>query len=108
MGELEDFGVYVNEFARLLRRDGHLVVCAPRRNHFIFSNSKPVKPGYRLVQVDPVGIRNGELLRMFRDEADINRQFETHFDRFIIGTQDDNYFGEGNHFYLVVCQKKAA
>lgn len=106
MGEQEDFGAYVNEFARVLKPNGHLVVCVPKPNHFIFDGSKSVRPGYRQVQNDPVGIRNGEVLRQFEDEEGVRKELANHFDRFVFGSQDDDCFGEEYHVFLFVCQKK--
>ncbi len=107
MGEQEDFGQYVKEFARVLKLGGYLVLRTPKPTHFIFKGSETVRPGYQLIQNDPVGIRNGEILRMFEDEREIQRAFGEYFDRFIMGSQDDDCFGEAFHAFLLVCQKKA-
>ncbi len=107
MGEQEDFGQYVKEFARVLKPDGYLVLLIPKSNHFIYKGSEAIRPGYQLIQNDPVGIRNGEILRMFEDEREIKEAFGEFFDRFIMGSQDDDCFGEEFHVFLVVCQRKA-
>ena len=107
MGEQEDFGQYVKEFARVLKPDGHLVLLIPKCTEFIFKGSETVRPGYQLIKNDPVGVRNGEIHRMFKDEREIREAFGEHFDRFIVGSQEDDCFGEAFHVFLVVCQRKA-
>jgi SAM-dependent methyltransferase len=106
MGEQEDFGQYVREFARVLKPGGYLVFLVPQLTHPIFKGSEIVRPGYRLVRNDSVGIRNGEILRTFRDESEIKEVFSECFDHFIIGSQHDDCFGEDFDVFLVVCQRK--
>ena len=107
MGEKEDFGEYVKEFARVLKPGGHLVLLIPKPTHFIFKGSVTVCPGYQLIQNDPVGIRNSEIFRMFEDEKEIKKEFAEYFHNFIMGSQEDDCFGEDFHVFLVVCQRKA-
>ena len=108
MGEHRDFGLYVTEFARVLRPDGYLIVCAPKPNHFFYGRCETLRPGYVRIQNDPFTFRNGAVMRMFRDAEDIKQQFGTHFDRFVFGGQDCRYFGLEEHFFLFVCQKISA
>jgi len=107
MGEQEDFGQYVKEFARVLKPSGYLILLIPKPTHFIFKGSMTVRPGYQLIRNDPVGIRNGEILRIFENEREIQEVFGQNFDHFIMGSQEDDCFGEEFHVFLVVCQKKA-
>jgi len=106
MGEQPDFGEHVKEFARVLKPDGHFIALISRPDQPLFRNSKTLRPGYQLIQDDPVGVRNGEVIRQFRDEEEIREAFGGHFDRFVIGSQNDDSFGEPQRTWLVVCQKK--
>ena len=106
MGSKRDFGTYVEEFARVLKPDGHLILQIPKPTCFIFKGSVPERPGYRLLKSDPVGIRNGEVLRVFEDEREIQEAFGAHFTSFVTGSLEDDCFGEDMHAFLVVCVKK--
>lgn len=106
MGEQQHFRRYVEEFARVLKPDGYLILHIPKPGHFIFRGSETVSPGYQAIRNDPAGIRDGAVLRMFEDEEEIRKEFGDYFDRFILGSQDDDCFGEEFHAFLVVCQRK--
>jgi SAM-dependent methyltransferase len=106
MGQQQDFGSHVREFARVLRPDGHLILLIPKPTHFIFKGSEKVCPGYQLLRNDRVGIRNGQIFRMFEDEREIQTAFGESFDRFIMGSLENDCFGEELHAFLVVCQKR--
>jgi SAM-dependent methyltransferase len=108
MGGQTDFQAYVKEFARVLRPGGYLILLIPKSTHFIFRDSVTLRHGYEVIQNDPVGIRNGEILRMFSDEKEIRTEFGEYFEDFTIGSQEDDCFGEDFHTYLVVCQRMKA
>jgi SAM-dependent methyltransferase len=71
MGEQTDFGEHVREFARVLKPDGHFIALISQPGQPLFRNSLTLRPGYQLIQDDPAGVRNGEIVRMFRDEEEI-------------------------------------
>lgn len=106
MGEQTDFGLHIKEFARVLKPNGYLILLLPKPTHFLFQDSMVVRPGYRLIQNDPVKIRNDEILRLFENETAIQIEFGKYFDRFIMGSQEDDCFGEAFHVFLCICQKK--
>ena len=105
MGEQGDFGQYVNEFARVLKSGGYCILLIPKPSHFIFRNSISLRPGYRLIERDTVGIRNGEIMRVFSDVREIEESFGDYFDQFVFGSQEDDCFGEDMHAFLVVCMR---
>ncbi|MGE5473221.1 MAG: class I SAM-dependent methyltransferase [Ignavibacteriales bacterium] len=106
MGDKEDFSEYVKEYARVLKKDGYLVLSIPKKTCFIFKGSDVKRPGYNIIREDPLNIRNGEILRIFEDENEIEEAFGSHFKNFIFGDTHDNCFGYNYHWHLVVCQKK--
>ena len=105
MGQERDFGVYVREFSRVLRPNGSFVAAVIKPSH-VAKYSVPVRPGYCVLQDEPVGIRNGELFRVFENEEDIKKEFGPYFDRFVVGSQHDDIFGSPFHVWVIVCQKK--
>lgn len=106
MGESTDFAAHVDEFARVLKPGGTLVLSIPKKSCFIFEGSDTLKPGYQIIRNDPFGIRNGEVLRMFEDAAEIAETFGTRFTQFATGDIHDDCFGYAYHWHLAVCRKK--
>jgi SAM-dependent methyltransferase len=106
MGDGLDFSKHVEEFARVLKLDGTCVLCIPKKSCFIFKGSETLTPGYQIIRNDPFNVRHGEVLRMFEDEADIEKAFSSHFTDFVFGSIHDDCFGFDYHWHLVVCKKR--
>lgn len=106
MGEINDFNIYVKEFARVLKKRGKLVLSIPKKTCFIFKNSEKFSTGYRIIRDDPFNVRNGEILRVFEDENEIKAIFSKYFENFVFGSVQDACFGFNYHWHLVVCDRK--
>lgn len=106
MGEIRNFRIYIEEFARVLKSGAYLILSIPKSSCFIYKNSQTLKNGYQIIKKDPFNIRNGEVLRMFNDESEIESEFSIQFKNFIFGSIEDDYFGFNYHWHLVICQKK--
>lgn len=107
MGKNTSFQTHVNEFARILKPDGYLILSIPKKTNFIFSKSVTINDGYQIIKNDPFNIRNGEILRMFENEKEIQESFSDFFTKFIFGSIEDDCFGFNYHWHLLVCQKKS-
>jgi SAM-dependent methyltransferase len=106
MGLNTNFDAYVQEFARVLKPGGRLVMSIPKKSCFIYHESETLVPGYQIIKKDPFNLRNGEVLRMFENEKDIENVFSTYFENFIFGSIEDDCFGYDYHWHLVVCTRK--
>ena len=106
MGESKDFDAYVKEFARVIKPEGYLVLSIPKKSCFIYHDSKTLTSGYQIITNDPFNLRNGEVLRMFENEEDVENTFSTEFKDFVFGSIEDDYFGYDYHWHLVVCKRK--
>jgi SAM-dependent methyltransferase len=106
MQDERDFEKYVMEFARVMKKDGYLVLSIPKKTSFIFKGSKKLTKGYQIIKDDYFGSRNGEVFRIFDNEQEIKRAFSKYFKNFIFGSIYDDCFGLNYHWHLVVCQKK--
>ena len=106
MGENLDFDLHIDEYARVLKKNGHLIMPIPKLAFHYFKGSKKIKPGYCIIKNDPLKIRNGQILRYFKNEKEIKDAFSKKFKNFIFGSIEDDCFGYNYHWYLVVCQKK--
>ena len=106
MGENRDFSTHVKEFSRILKKDGYLILSIPKKTCFIYHGSEKLKDGYQIIRNDPFNIRNGEILRMFEDEKEIENEFSKYFKNFIFASVHDDCFGFDYHWHLVICQKE--
>ncbi len=106
MGNKTDFQEYVKEFARVLKKDGYLILSIPKSTCFIYKDSEELKKGYRIIKNDPFNIRNGEVLRMFSSESEIKESFSEYFKDFVFASIHDDCFGFDYHWHLAVCRKK--
>lgn len=106
MGDNRTMDAYVNEFARVMKSEGYLVLSIPKKTCFIYKGAEALDSEYVTIKNDPFNVRNGERLRMFSDENDIVNTFSGHFKNFIFGSIEDDCFGFDYHWHLVVCQKK--
>jgi ubiquinone/menaquinone biosynthesis C-methylase UbiE len=106
MGENLDFNKHVEEFSRVLKKGGYLVLSIPKKTCFVFRNCEKQKEGYAVIRDDYFGVRNGEVLRIFEDEKEIETIFSSRFTNFTHGSIHDDCFGLDYHWHLVVCQKR--
>ena len=106
MGNNLSFESHVKEFYRVLKPEGFLILSIPMKSCFIFSKSEEIQKGYQVIKHDPFNVRNGEVLRMFFDEKEIEKEFSKYFTNFIFGTIKDDCFGLNYHWHLIICQKK--
>ncbi len=106
MGDGRNFLQHVMEHARILKPGGYLVMSIPKKNHVYFTNCEQISDNLVKINNDPLNVRNGEVLRQFRDTSDIQDAFSEYFDNFIFGSEDGDLFGLEHHWHRVICQKK--
>lgn len=106
MGKNLDFNTHVRELARILKKNGYLIMSIPKRSHVYFKGSKKMEGPYRMIRNDPLNVRIGEVMRVFSSERDIQKAFSKYFKNFIFGSDHDDCFGLDSHWHLVICQKK--
>jgi len=106
MGAHENFGDYVEEFARVIKPGGTLVLSIPKKSCFIYDSSIELRPGYRTIQNDFFNTRNGEILRCFGDAAEIEQAFSPGFANFEFASIHDDCFGLNYHWHLAICTRR--
>ncbi|HQQ66730.1 MAG TPA: class I SAM-dependent methyltransferase [Thermotogota bacterium] len=100
------FSDHVNEFNRVLKKNGLLILSIPKKTCFIYKGSKLRFKGYYEIKNDPFMERNGMILRRFANIEDVKESFSPFFSEFIVGSIFDDCFGWDYHWHLVVCRKK--
>jgi SAM-dependent methyltransferase len=106
MGQSRDFGVHVQELARILKSGGTLVLSVPKQSCFIYKTSDNEEPGFAVIRNDPYGVRNGEVLRVFAGEEELADAFSSHFKDFVFGSIHDDCFGFDYHWHIAVCRRR--
>lgn len=106
VGSQMNFESNVREYARVLKDDGYLILSIPTKNCYLYQGSETIKNGFQLIKNDVFNIRNGEILRMFQNESDIEDAFSKYFENFTFGYIGDDCFGLENHWHLAVARKK--
>ena len=97
----------LTEIARVIKPGGYFIHCLPMLTSFILLNAKPLdSDGHLEVTQDPYGVRVGQKMRGFADEADIEKTLSPLFTDIQIGSTKADYWGEPVHLWLVSCRKK--
>jgi len=104
MGENHDydFQTHVEEYQRVLKPDGTIVLSIPKSTSFIYEESETAEPGYQIVKNDPFGKREGTVLRQFDDVDEIKDAFAPQFENFATASVHDDCFGLNYHWWLVI------
>lgn len=100
-----DFKTHVEEYARVLKKDGILFFSIPCKDCFVYNNGIE-KDGFMTIVDDWFDLRNGSIQKVFQDEEDIRNTFGTHFKDFTFGRIDDDCFGLAYKWFIGYCRKK--
>lgn len=106
MGDKLNYGAHLQEFARVIKPGGKFVISVPTKDSFIFKGAKPISEGYVEITNDPFNCRNGEIMRCFEDFDDFLGELSPFFKNIKQGTINDDCFGHGYSWFLVVCERK--
>jgi len=102
-----NFQKYVKEFARVLKKKGKLIACVPMKSNFIYKNAIELKDNSNFVFIknDPFEVRNGEIMRRFKNKSEIKKEFQIYFKNFIFGASKNDHFGINNDWFVFYCEK---
>jgi len=103
-----DFEAHALEMTRVLKPGGWLIISVPKTSAFIFDGSEPgPMPRSRIIRKDPFGVRNGEIMRVFENGAELAEAFATRCEHFCHGDIHDDCFGHAYHWHLMVARRRA-
>jgi len=103
-----DFDIHVAEMARVIRPGGWIVCSVPKKDAFIFKDSKADKrSGYRVICNDYFGgMRNGEIMRVFDTRDELENTFSNDFSSFCHADINMNWFGLSYRWHVFVAKRK--
>ena len=101
-GRFED---HVIEMHRALKPDGWIIVSIPARDCFIFDDCTYIAPGYRLINSEHFGLRQGELMYMAVSKTAIEEQFSPWFADFSHAMIDIQWFGLRYAWHVFTARK---
>ncbi len=100
-----DFGKHVTELARVLKPGGVLISSIPMSDSFIYENAVRITNEYCKIDSDPFGgVRNGEIMRRFASEEEIEVTYQKEFKNFVFATSRNDHFGITNNWHIFVCE----
>jgi len=106
MNKTFSFSDVIDEYARVLKKGGYLILSIPKKTCFIYKDCKKITDNLVEITNDPFNLRNGETMAIFDSEKEIASLFSKHFENFTFGSIHDNCFGFDYHWHLIICQKK--
>ncbi len=95
----------LNEYARVLKKNGYLIASVANKNSYIFKQAQELSDGTLRVAKDPYNNRKGYRLQAFSNIKEIEAFFSFKFKNFSFGSADNDYFGINERVFWVVCQK---
>jgi|688.fasta_scaffold18934_8 ubiquinone/menaquinone biosynthesis C-methylase UbiE len=101
-----NFEDHVKELDRILLKKGKIIISIPKKTCFIYKGSCSFRPGYRIIKNDYFNTRNGQIMRYFSSEKEIQRAFEKYFCNFIFSTIQIEWFGLNYHWHVFIAEKK--
>lgn len=106
MGPHGKFEDHVAEMARVLKPSGWIICSVPKSSCFIFDGISVIPDdGYVTITNDYFGLRNGERMRCFTDEDELENDFAEHFTNFCHASIDIDMFGLAYNWHVIVAQR---
>jgi SAM-dependent methyltransferase len=102
----QSFNDNIAEIARVIEPNGYLIASVPMSDTYILKDSIITSEGHYQITNDPFGIRNGTILRAFKNEEELKATLDPYFGSFSIGFCDDMFWGIHQKVWTVVCRKK--
>lgn len=93
------------EYARVLKKGGHLAASVACKTSYIFRDAVELADGSFVICSDPYDNRNGYRLHAFSETGEIEEYFSPWFENFSFGFADNNYYGILERVFWVVCRK---
>ena len=106
LDENDLFSDNLNEIHRVLKKFGRFVFSIPKANNYLVEGGEIIEGNYAIIKNDPLGIRNGTKIKFFDSENEIKLSLDYKFDSFKIGYSENNWWGNKDFYWNVVCASK--
>lgn len=94
------------EIARVLKPGGNFVCSLPMITSYLFRGAEDLGDGHMLIVNDPYGVRNGNILKKFDSESEIEAVLSPLFAEFSIGSCRSDFWGIEEHVWIVACKRR--
>ena len=101
-----NFNKHVEEFSRVLKPNGILIISIPKKSCFIYKDSKIIKKGYRIIKNDYFKLREGQIMRCFQNKYEIENNLKNYFKNFVHSSIEIDWFGLNYHWHILIAKKK--
>ena len=92
------YGENLKELARVLKKDGVLIIDVPQYNADVYDNTEAIDEFY-------FKDKNGFILRRFQNEEDFTRELSKYFYDIQLSTLTLDCFGKNYSRYTIVCRR---
>ncbi len=94
------------EVSRVLKPNGRLIFSFPTNRSYLVKNAVILDDDYALITSDPLNIRNGTIIKFYRDKKSLIRLLkEQGFKNIMIGKSLNDWWGIKEYCWIVSCNK---
>lgn len=101
-----NFTNHLNEYARVLKKNAHIIVSIPMADCFCYKKIIKFKKNYVIIKKDYFNVINGQVMRYFKNEKEIKKVFRSKFKNFIFSEINQKWFGLDYKWHIFIAQKK--
>ena len=95
------------EVARVTAPGATLVASFVMPTCFFVDGARDIGQGHVEITNDPLGLRNGAIVRPFGSSSDVTAALSPWFDAMAIGECRDDYYGLRHDMWIVTCRRRA-
>ena len=100
------FNSNLKEIHRVIKDKGHFIVSVPSISHSIFNGCKILSGDYAVIKNDPNGLRDGSVLKFFRNKRDIVKAFSKYYYEIEVCLLQNDYWGLNCNDFIIKCRKR--
>lgn len=96
----------MREIQRVLKPGGHIIFSLVHPDSYILNDAEELLDSHCRIKVDPLGLRNGYVFKVFKSREHLVDFFSKDFVNLSIGSTSDDYYGLKQDLWLLVAKKR--